>query len=367
MRHNRSSILAITLCIALVLHAAVIIVSTHVPAWYLFGILPVVPAMQQGGDLTVFLDERIDGDPTPDRIGEKKGESIGTHRAEGEKPLYAPKANNDQPSLDRDPRGVGMVTPPSPSQAPVGQAGRGGTAGSATSIRTPQLPDTAPPLSPADRPDDSAPRRPGAVAVAVPGVDVREPTPTEARPERPDPDGLLPPPPRQLAAVPPPAATVRPMPAAVAPAPAVPTLPAPPEPMARADNPGDGRKPGAPVPPAGAAQQSDSETDAFSRLEVVVRRDGSLEPQFGRKVKTRRPQIPISGLVDAALGAQSVTMKVRINPDGTVANVTVSRSSGSRSLDQPCVVSMYDWWFEPLTDRTGKPIPDTVFFTINFR
>jgi hypothetical protein len=28
---------------------------------------------------------------------------------------------------------------------------------------------------------------------------------------------------------------------------------------------------------------------------------------------------------------------------------------------------MYEWWFEPLKDKSGKPIPDTLLFTIGFR
>ncbi|HEX8914512.1 MAG TPA: TonB family protein, partial [Humisphaera sp.] len=134
-----------------------------------------------------------------------------------------------------------------------------------------------------------------------------------------------------------------------------------------AAQPGDGGRPGVPVPPAGKAQESDSEVDAFNQIESVLRRDGSMEVRPGRKVKTRRPVLLIPGQIDAALGARSVTMKVRINPDGTVANVTVSKTSGSTEVDQPCLVSMYDWWFEPRLDTAGKPVPDTIFFTINFR
>ena len=96
---------------------------------------------------------------------------------------------------------------------------------------------------------------------------------------------------------------------------------------------------------------------------VVPTRD----PQFGREVKTVRPRIPIVGMIDAISGARRVTLKVRIGPDGKVQTVHVFKSSGSNEIDQPCLIAMYDWWFEPLKDKRGVPVPDTILFTLNFR
>ena len=63
----------------------------------------------------------------------------------------------------------------------------------------------------------------------------------------------------------------------------------------------------------------------------------------------------------------SVTFKLNISAEGNVTAVTVHKSSGSNEIDLPCLEAMYDWWIEPLKDKTGKPIPDTILFTIDFR
>jgi TonB family protein len=130
---------------------------------------------------------------------------------------------------------------------------------------------------------------------------------------------------------------------------------------------GDGRRPGANSTAADPAQQSDSESDAFAKIGSYNARDGKLDPQFGRKVKTVRPKLPIVGQVDAfAMGRASVTLKVNIDATGKVTKTRVHKSSGSNEIDQPCVVAMYEWWFEPLRDRAGNAVPDAVLFTITF-
>ena len=35
--------------------------------------------------------------------------------------------------------------------------------------------------------------------------------------------------------------------------------------------------------------------------------------------------------------------------------------------DQPCLVAMYEWWFEPLKDKNGRAIPEVTLFTISFK
>ncbi len=68
-----------------------------------------------------------------------------------------------------------------------------------------------------------------------------------------------------------------------------------------------------------------------------------------------------------ALLNPSVTLKVNIDATGKVTEVTVHKSSGSNEIDQPTLIAMYDWWFEPLHDDKGNAMPDCVLFTINFR
>ncbi len=72
-------------------------------------------------------------------------------------------------------------------------------------------------------------------------------------------------------------------------------------------------------------------------------------------------------MIDAYSGARAVTLRVRIEPDGKVGSVNVFKSSGSNEIDQPCLVAMYEWWFEPLKDKRGVAVADTILFTLNFR
>lgn len=132
---------------------------------------------------------------------------------------------------------------------------------------------------------------------------------------------------------------------------------------------GDGRQPGSERPAGDPGQMSDSESDPFSKIgSAELLRDGKLDVRFGRKIKTVRPHIPVVGQVDAfSLLNPSVTLKVNIDETGKVTEVTVHKSSGSNEIDQPTLIAMYDWWFEPLHDAKGNAVPDCVLFTINFR
>jgi TonB family protein len=184
----------------------------------------------------------------------------------------------------------------------------------------------------------------------------------------------LPPGPAPSAAAPPAPAAPKPQESPVTAAP-----PAPPAPPTSAGRPaptpnpptaiGDGRRPGPTTPAADPAQPSDSESDPFARIgSANLLRDGKLEVQFGRKVKTVRPKVPLVGQIDAfAMVNPSVTLKVNIDPTGKVTHAMIHKSSGSNEIDQPCLIAMYEWWFEPLKDKSGRPIPDSLLFTISFR
>jgi len=157
-------------------------------------------------------------------------------------------------------------------------------------------------------------------------------------------------------------------PAAHSPPPA-PSLPAPAAgAAASARATGDGRQPGSERPSGDPGQMSDSESDAFSKIGSAQISDGKLDVRFGRKIKTVRPHIPVVGQVDSfALLNPSVTLKVNIDATGKVTEVSVNKSSGSNEIDQPTLIAMYDWWFEPLRDEKGNALPDCVLFTISFR
>ena len=62
----------------------------------------------------------------------------------------------------------------------------------------------------------------------------------------------------------------------------------------------------------------------------------------------------------------SVVLELQLDETGQVISATVIKSSGSNSIDEPCKLAAYSWWFEPAKDATGKPIKDVIKFTIKF-
>lgn len=358
---------------------------------------------------------RADVQKYPDEIGRQDGKGIGTHEAEGPKPVQGRVADNDQPNLNRtQPGAVRTPQPGESTQLP----GEGGTGGQAGGPPAPQAVAALPPMPQAVQPIEHAEKgdfRPGPVNVKIPthaegiesdaakineqakqrgplapekpGVEVAsamKPGASFEPPKANNPQlrelpeqsaGVLiapPPPPLGSAATSPPPAP----PPLRAPPPtivqemsiATPAIPMPTPPTPKPDTAtGDSGQPGTPAASADPAQQSDSESDAFSKIDGVIRQDGRLEVQFGRQVKTVRPRLPISAMIDAALGARSVTLKVSIGRDGNVTTVGVAKTSGSHEVDQASLLAMYDWWFEPAKDKKGQPVTDVVYFTLNFR
>jgi TonB family protein len=153
-------------------------------------------------------------------------------------------------------------------------------------------------------------------------------------------------------------------------APPTPSAPAPAAgASASAQATGDGRQPGSARPSGDPGHMSDSESDPFSKIgSAQILHDGKLDVRFGRKIKTVRPHLPVVGQVDSfALANPSVTLRVSIDTTGKVTEVAIHKSSGSNEIDQPCLIAMYDWWFEPLQDAKGNALPDCVLFTISFR
>ncbi|HWE92437.1 MAG TPA: energy transducer TonB [Tepidisphaeraceae bacterium] len=132
---------------------------------------------------------------------------------------------------------------------------------------------------------------------------------------------------------------------------------------------GDGRAPGVAKPQADPAQESDSESDPFQKaITADLLRDGKLEIRKGRKIKTTRPHILLGGQVSLyAMANAAVVLKISIDETGKVTGADIIQSSGSADVDQPCRVAVYDWWIEPTHDKSGKPVPDVLVFTIRFR
>lgn len=251
-------------------------------------------------------------------FGEHDGIGEGTHRADGDQPASGRPAPQDQPFLSRDPAGPGDIgNLPSLSLEPRGEFGDGGDrdggregrrllSNNALSQNTPPV-LFGPQLNPADRqPVPPKHQAPMVLAMETPGD---------------------------------------------------------------ADSQRTGGRAGTDRAPADPAPMGDSEVDSFSRNkgEVIIQA-GKVEPRIGRKVKTLRPRLNLASLGSIlSLPDPVLRVGVRFDDTGKVRHVTILESSGSNELDQPTVVCLYDWWFEPLADKNGTPQGDTVVLSINFR
>lgn len=300
-------------------------------------------------------------------MGDDQGTGIGSNSSPGPQPMQAQEADEDQALLSRNPQGAGRIDlPPMLKRGPVGD-GKGGQP--AQSPAAP-APPTAPPLitetpvvetKPPDQ--DAAPPAPQPVQIAsvmpLPKAQDGEVPPAERTP-------VIEPPKLKTAEVKPepnqtPKPTVQEQPSKVQ----VQVSP-PAKPQAA---PGDGKQRGVPPAAGNPLPQSESDSDPFSRISgnIVVPRVGRLDPRLGRKVKTTRPQVNIAGEIDLiALNNPTVVLEVHIAPTGKVTDVKIAHSSGSNAIDEPTRVAVYDWWFEPAKDKTGKPAPDVIFFTVEF-
>jgi TonB family protein len=367
----------IAICASLLLHAGLFTVAAE-KARYDRIYLP--PLRHPGSTIVISLQPP----PPPDDMGERSGTGTASSASQGPTPLQARKADQDQPQLSRDPSGPAkMGRQPNPANSPPGERGRGGQRGQ---IAVESSPEQPPPAKPAEKPlmqTHAVATAPPKAAIETPKAPAPKPT---AEPELPlelvreavarakslllPPDAKTPPP-----TAPPPKLTAAPIPAAATPAPPTPAAAAlsaaAPEKnavqmQAQAAT-GDGLAPGR-AAAADPYQQSDSESDAFTTVGSAVLQDGRISVRSGRKIKTVRPLLLVPGILDT-IGASDPTVQLKVNIDATgkVTLVTVVHSSGSNDIDQPCVVAMYDWWFEPSRDSKGKPISDVVLFTLSFR
>ncbi|HXE54313.1 MAG TPA: TonB family protein [Tepidisphaeraceae bacterium] len=282
-------------------------------------------------------------DPDLDEMGDARGTGIGSNSSPGQHPLEAREADEDQALLSRDPVGVGRIGgPPEQYQGPVGQGGG-----------NPPAPAPSPPVAPT------------AVAQVTPPA--ASPPPPQVELPREDHATLPTPQPSVSPLVP----QIKPQVVQTPPAPQQPNAPKPQTPVAAvppvpaSQNPA---RPGLQVSAADPLPPSESDSDPFSRIGSAVFHDGRLEVRKGRQVKTVRPQIGIAGVMDAiALNGPTIVLEIHIDPTGRVSDVEFARRSGSVALDEPTRDAVYQWWFEPAHDKSGKAIADVILFTIEFR
>ena len=329
--HRERNIFPIALACSLGLHLAA--TEGYLGYRYVRALRTKVPAAKVD-ELVVRLDD----------IGDPSGSGIASNSSPGETPLQAREADEDQALLSRDPVGMGRIgDPPSKWTGPTG-SGAGGAPALAESLSPPAPAAPAVEL-PAPKPPRDLASGPVAVAVkAIPQPDVKvAPVAVDAK----------------LPVASPAAPPTPPVATAVQPA----HSPSPPQ--AR----GDGPRPGLPNRSADPLPESDSDSDPFLRISgTAVYHDGKLDVRDGRVVKAVRPQLGIAGMVDLLkLNSPDVVCRIEIAPTGKVVSVKVVRSSRSIAIDEPVQTAMYDWTFQPAKDRRGKPIADTIYFTVEFR
>lgn len=371
---RRSTTFLIAACLSAGMHAAMFLAFPH---YEVGGIQLDGPhaALTPAAEMTVVLEP----EPEPRSQAEKKpasefemGEEAATGYASHEIPdkveATAPEADADQAFLSLDPAGAGeRGSDPAISEA----TGEGSTIGQPG--RMPPSPPAPPPLLVAAEPAPTGtksltpfglnpelklprmmPKPPPVSEAAVRSGDasVEGGEEAAARPVAALPKRVRPP--RRVA--------VQPVAVAVAES-QEPPQELPPTPIE-----GGSRAGGARRPAADPARMSDSESDPFSRLGTALIHDGRLQIRFGRKVKTRRPKLLLAAQADLLTLRQArVVLNIEIDASGKVTSVKVDKSSGSNEIDQPTRLAVYEWWFEPRKDASGRPVADEVEFTIHWR
>jgi hypothetical protein len=125
--------------------------------------------------------------------------------------------------------------------------------------------------------------------------------------------------------------------------------------------------PPAPKPVGDPAPEADRDSDAFSpsvSLDIVA---GSVEARSGRQVKFTRPRVNLAGFVDTAvipLPARA-KMQIEIDDTGTPRRVTITRSTGSSSIDRAIELAAYQSWFEPINSLTRRDRREKFDFTLS--
>jgi TonB family protein len=112
------------------------------------------------------------------------------------------------------------------------------------------------------------------------------------------------------------------------------------------------------------APKAESDSDPFSTVGNVDFRAGKVDARVGRKYRITRPIFNLGSFVDmTTLPGSSVVLRMYLDDAGNVVNVEIAKSSGSNSIDQPCKLAAYRWWFEP---RKNKPDDNIVTLTLRF-
>lgn len=325
---NRRDIsLTLALCASLTLHALLLGGAAE---WYAIGTsanlsLPGYPKTATTKPSLISLLPLPEPDDTRDpmdRLGDMQGKGKATADSAGDEPMQARKADQEQPLLSFDPDGASKIgESTSEIPAPLGQAA------AAADAPKPAPSETAPPAPPAEQVL--------AMGVGRPAQEIAEPFVAKVQPSQSQPTP-----------------TEQPK-----------TSEDHPEPAPAS---GSLSQPGA-AASADAAPQGSTESDPFTTAGSVDFRRGAMQVRLGRNYKLTRPRFSLAAQSDAmSIASPSIILKLTLNESGNVISADVYRSSGSPNIDQPCQIAAYNWWFEPLKDKNGKPMKDVILFGLNF-
>lgn len=94
---------------------------------------------------------------------------------------------------------------------------------------------------------------------------------------------------------------------------------------------------------------------------------GGTEGYTPARKLTKIPNREYRRLAASGLPEGSVAITIRVNPDGTVSNCRVVRSSGNSAADSlMCQLTLEYIRFSPARDRDGRPIAQDVTFAPNW-
>lgn len=195
-------------------------------------------------------------------------------------------------------------------------------------------------------------------APIIPTLRLHSPPPTPAIPEEPtppppDPEPTPPPPPP----VPPPPPPPKPEPPKETP-PQRPIVPLPKEPTPEPNPPPE------PEPKIEEPRPKVQEAPAPRPAARTPASTASVATIRARPFQAPNPPYPATARRDGAEG--EVLVAASIQPDGTVASVAISRSSGRDDLDHAAAATVRSRWrFRPAT-RAGRPVPSRETVLVRF-
>jgi protein TonB len=122
-----------------------------------------------------------------------------------------------------------------------------------------------------------------------------------------------------------------------------------------------------PIPAAKIAGASSATTSGAAVSGAGAGADGDFSGFTPARRITKIPDREYRVLASTGLRSGSVGVTIRVNPDGSVSNCRVARSSGDGSVDaMMCELTLRYVRFDPARDRAGRPVAQDITFFPNW-